>query len=309
MPKFFHISSAALPLLAAVLVLTLSAGYFTLAWTEPSGAMPQSVAAPITIGSAAQTKAGSLTIGSTLSVQGSDFILGTNDGRAIGSKTGQRALVHFDFPKADSLYLNYGGDFEGGTFIDGTTTINGDLNVGGNINATGTINSATALCVNSVCASSTAWNAMVSGAGGGAPIILTVAGSIKNDFSGTSVTTQSPAYVKVLEYELGSDLDSCNFIFAAENTSVIVTVKLYKNGVFLGNYTTYDYGWDAFNKNFSGLKKGDLIQIYANAPSWKTLVGRASFSYDRKITGFGEYPLATSLTLGPVNIIQRTYYY
>jgi len=85
MPKFFQISSGTLPLLAAVLVLSLSAGYFTLAWSEPSGTMPASVAAPINTGSIAQVKAGDLAIGSDavkywLTQSGQSFALKNNAG-------------------------------------------------------------------------------------------------------------------------------------------------------------------------------------------------------------------------------------
>lgn len=50
--------------------------------------------------------------------QGADFRLGTNDGRNIGVKTNQRALVH-NFNNDDVLVVNYEGDFEGGVRIDG----------------------------------------------------------------------------------------------------------------------------------------------------------------------------------------------
>ncbi|MCO6489637.1 MAG: hypothetical protein J5I98_14575 [Phaeodactylibacter sp.] len=49
-------------------------------------------------------------------VQGSTFILGTNDGEDTGQLDGQRALVH---TSNDRLVINYGGDFEGGTFVEG----------------------------------------------------------------------------------------------------------------------------------------------------------------------------------------------
>ena len=148
MSKLFHISSASLPIIAAVLVLTLSAGYFTLAWTEPSGTMPVTVSAPLNTGSVAQTKTGSLTIGCTLSVQGSDFVIGTNDGRSAGSTTTQRALVH---GLNDTLHLNYLGDFEGGTVIGGpTTTVSGSF------------------CVGSTCVSTSTWTDIVNNGGGSA---------------------------------------------------------------------------------------------------------------------------------------------
>ncbi len=61
--------------------------------------------------------AGDLNVyGWTLEHHGADFKLGTGDGRSIGSKTGQRALVH---DNNDVLVLNYNGDFENGTRVDG----------------------------------------------------------------------------------------------------------------------------------------------------------------------------------------------
>jgi hypothetical protein len=54
--------------------------------------------------------------GFTFEHQGADFILGTNDGRSIGAKPLQRALIHGNF---DDLVVNFAGDFEGGVFVDG----------------------------------------------------------------------------------------------------------------------------------------------------------------------------------------------
>jgi hypothetical protein len=86
-----------------------------------------------------------LTIGGTLSVQGSDFVIGTNDGRSVGSTTTQRALVH---GLNDTLHLNYQGDFEGGTVIGGpTTTVSGSF------------------CVGSACVSTSTWQTMVNNRG------------------------------------------------------------------------------------------------------------------------------------------------
>ena len=50
--------------------------------------------------------------GFTFEHQGADFVMGTNDGRPIGSRTQQRALVHFATPE-DALIVNFDGDFEG----------------------------------------------------------------------------------------------------------------------------------------------------------------------------------------------------
>jgi len=61
-------------------------------------------------------------VSQNLNVKGSDISLGTNDGRPIGSKPYQRALVHFT---DDKLILNYEGDFEGGTFVNSDLTVTG----------------------------------------------------------------------------------------------------------------------------------------------------------------------------------------
>ncbi|MDX2303601.1 MAG: hypothetical protein NW226_12425 [Microscillaceae bacterium] len=64
---------------------------------------------------------GDVTIsGFTLKHEGADFILGTNDGRSIGTKPLQRALAHWT---GDQLVMNFGGDFEGGVFVDGPALI------------------------------------------------------------------------------------------------------------------------------------------------------------------------------------------
>jgi hypothetical protein len=79
-----------------------------------------------------------------------------------------------------------GGGYAG--YFKGDVNITRNLFVGGNINATGTINSATALCVNSVCANSTVWNTIVSGAGSGGSIVTNLGftalaeGGYKTDF-------------------------------------------------------------------------------------------------------------------------------
>lgn len=87
MPKIFSSRSASLPLAAAVLALTLSAGYFALAWTEPSGTMPISVDGPITTGSESQTKAGSLSFisGLTVTSVGQSFALQANKAPYAGN--------------------------------------------------------------------------------------------------------------------------------------------------------------------------------------------------------------------------------
>lgn len=66
-------------------------------------------------------------IRSNLHVHGADLKLGFNDGRDIGIKTAQRALVH---DHDDVLSINHGGDFEGGTRIMGKTWFEGNLGLG-----------------------------------------------------------------------------------------------------------------------------------------------------------------------------------
>lgn len=64
----------------------------------------------------------------SLTVEGTDFILGGDDGRDIGTKTSQRALVHGG---DDRLVINYTGDFEGGTRISGSELlIDGNVGIG-----------------------------------------------------------------------------------------------------------------------------------------------------------------------------------
>jgi hypothetical protein len=76
--------------------------------------------------------AGSTAVKGVLYVHGADLSLGKGDGRAQGNLLDQRALVHGD---TDILWLNYGGDFEGGTQIgngsffknDGNASLQGKL--------------------------------------------------------------------------------------------------------------------------------------------------------------------------------------
>ncbi|AXT62484.1 hypothetical protein D1816_19655 [Aquimarina sp. AD10] len=58
---------------------------------------------------------------------GADFQLGVHDGRDQGTKTSNRALVHYI---NDELHLNYDSDFEGGTFIGGPKVIMDNVGIG-----------------------------------------------------------------------------------------------------------------------------------------------------------------------------------
>jgi len=66
---------------------------------------------------------------SSLTMYGTDFRLGTNDGRPQGSRTQNRAMVHS--ATGDSLVLNFAGDFEGGVQVDSALQATGDLDVDG----------------------------------------------------------------------------------------------------------------------------------------------------------------------------------
>ena len=79
-------------------------------------------------------------------IGGSDLVLGINDGRSVGSRALQRALVHYT---SDSLVMNFGGDFEGGvdiqssTRIGGAATVDGTATINGNTTITGSDNNGT----------------------------------------------------------------------------------------------------------------------------------------------------------------------
>jgi hypothetical protein len=75
---------------------------------------------------------GHLSVKDYLYIQGADLRLGMQDGREQGTVLEQRALVHY---LNDKLWLNFMGDFEGGTMIgngafiknDGNTALQGKL--------------------------------------------------------------------------------------------------------------------------------------------------------------------------------------
>ena len=67
---------------------------------------------------------GSLAIAGNVSFGGADLVLGTNDGRGVGNRPSQRALVH---EAGDALVVNYGGDFEGGVRVDSNVNVGGEL--------------------------------------------------------------------------------------------------------------------------------------------------------------------------------------
>ncbi len=82
-----------------------------------------------------------LDVNGRLTVRGSDFVLGTNDDRGNGTKTSNRALVH---NYNDELYLNYEGDFEGGTVVGGERLLiqgrHSDGSPGWGVNSTAILN-------------------------------------------------------------------------------------------------------------------------------------------------------------------------
>merc|ERR1719305_834953 len=60
--------------------------------------------------------------GKTLNHGGQQFVLGMLDGTKQLNKRGNRALYHHSSP-ADSLHVNFDGDFEGGVVVGGPTTL------------------------------------------------------------------------------------------------------------------------------------------------------------------------------------------
>lgn len=81
------------------------------------------------------------TIEGNLTIKGYDLVFGYQDGRNQGpARPWQRALVHTG---SDGLYINYSGDFEGGTYFHGPKVIFAGPKVG-----IGTYNPTNALDVN-----------------------------------------------------------------------------------------------------------------------------------------------------------------
>ena len=71
---------------------------------------------------------GSALIRGGLSINGTDLALGVNNDRGAGNRVYQRALVH---NTADRLFVNFEGDFEGGTVMDSNVNVTGTLNANG----------------------------------------------------------------------------------------------------------------------------------------------------------------------------------
>lgn len=84
------------------------------------------------VGIGTTSPAMALDVRGSLSIGGSDFLFGKYDNREQGQKLGNRALVHNVWSgKADSLIINYDGDFEGGVFVHGPQlVVTGDVGVG-----------------------------------------------------------------------------------------------------------------------------------------------------------------------------------
>ena len=72
----------------------------------------------------------------SLIINGSDRVLGRDDGRAQGSNTAQRAIVHGN---NNTRIVNYADAFDGGTSLQGNVNVADNLNVAGNLNVIGNI--------------------------------------------------------------------------------------------------------------------------------------------------------------------------
>lgn len=82
------------------------------------------------VGIGTATPGAKLDVLGNIKMAGPDFVLGYNDGRFQGIKSGQRALVHAASTTQDILVINYAGDFEDGTQVHGDLSVLGKLNVG-----------------------------------------------------------------------------------------------------------------------------------------------------------------------------------
>jgi len=101
-------------------------------WIQSHGSKPLAIN-PIgnNVGIGTTNPQAKLDVAGRVIVRGSDFVLGIADGRSIGNKTFQRALVHGDPATAstptDTLVINYNGDFEGGTVIQSSLDVRGNI--------------------------------------------------------------------------------------------------------------------------------------------------------------------------------------
>jgi hypothetical protein len=122
---FLKPSSRTLALIASVLVLSLSAGYIALAWTEPTGTMPVTVAVPLNTGNVAQTKSGALAIQGNLTAP----IFYDADNTAYYVNPAGQTVLGGDIQLAGNIvkttgYLYLSGQ-NGNVFIRGTGTNQG----------------------------------------------------------------------------------------------------------------------------------------------------------------------------------------
>ncbi|MFA5249576.1 MAG: hypothetical protein WC397_03545 [Candidatus Paceibacterota bacterium] len=129
-------SSRALAVISSAIVLSLSAGYIALAWTEPVGTMPVTVAAPLNTGDAAQTKTGALAL--TGSLTASSFIDFNNNNYSV-DPSGQTMLANLQAKNpignlvvrfeglsnaySSKLYLSSISSGDGGAYYDASQNL------------------------------------------------------------------------------------------------------------------------------------------------------------------------------------------
>lgn len=137
--------------------MLVGAGTLVSAWTGPTGAPPNSnVYAPVNIGTTAQVKNGGLSL-TTLSVYGATLMQANTlydvwlqgGASTAGGDARNLALLGGDEDSGDTLYLNYNGEYGGGTIIGGDLAVNGGIS-------------------GALTPAYVAWNAYGTGAGGAA---------------------------------------------------------------------------------------------------------------------------------------------
>lgn len=119
-----------------ILFVLLGFAGFVSAWTNPASAPPNgNVSAPVNIGTTAQVKSGGLSL-TALSVYGATLMQANTlydvwlqgGASTAGGDARNLALLGGDEDSGDTLYLNYNGEYGGGTIIGGDLTVNGGIN-------------------------------------------------------------------------------------------------------------------------------------------------------------------------------------
>lgn len=146
------------------------------------------------------------------------------------------------------------------------------------------------------------WKKLVSSSGI-AVYILSKASTTTRNSNDTERTTSDPSYVKIKETKLGEPTGKMKIYFELKisNASYTAYAKIYKNGSPIGyEQSTSSTSYVPFSQNLGGFDSQDLIQIYAyRSPAGGAhlaSVRNLRFQYDRAITKFGDWEIATPIT-------------